>query len=258
MFGFTLSVNTNPGILDQNFSPHFSFFNPGDFAQEIDFYSPHADNLKLEDADIAYARLKSIFNLVRGVLKILGYPPVWEYGKLNYDNGTQWSKPAWKEDAIISHIEKVNPFDRDITLKLSEEKTNGGRVGAYFQLIVENSHIRDVMNLYIDAIDNESFLYINATKIYETIITDLGIKGKRQKEQLNSLGIPETLRSSLNKIESLKKLMNNDAGIFYKRHGHNPKNNENSFEEEFAQLKNIKNDISLLVNEWFKYNVTQK
>ncbi|MEC1261427.1 hypothetical protein P9D34_13395 [Bacillus swezeyi] len=260
MSGYSLSVYTNPGIVDGNYGPHVGFFYPNyDFPQHIDFYTPHTDNLDLNDSDVAYARLKSIFNLVRGVFSILNYPKVWEDGKLNYDHGTHWSKPTWRKHPLFSHIEKQNPFDDEISLKLTNKEQSKGRFATFFQLVVDHSHIRDVMNLYVDAIDNNELMYINAYKIYETIKTDLGISGRKQEEQLNSLDIPLNLKRNMNKIKSSTKLLNNDGGIFYKRHGHNPFNPENpKSEEELNQLNHIKDHMKELVYEWFKYNIEKK
>jgi hypothetical protein len=225
---WSVQIFANPGIADWKVSPHFTFFlgdlDHGD--HDPYFSSPHLnviDNGIKSDANIVYARLKSLLRLISGVSLLTGNKKIDYSSTLYCEVDGIITKVYWDSCPDIELQELSNPFDVNVISRL--EKRNKDSQANYakdvIELIIENEIVREVILLL--ALSSEDLLYflINTYKIYETIKNDLKINISNRKV-INREELSDDMHDTFVQLLQYTQYINsrNSSGIL-SRHGAN-------------------------------------
>lgn len=249
---WSLTLLTNPGIIGWDLNSHIQFKNGDSYG---DTYipiltSPHVNVLSKNESTRAHTRLTTLLRLVNGLRILQNTNPVEADTTLYFENRSA----RYSEDFDITLEELSYPFDESVIARLEkrDKNSNPDQYKDYFQLIIDEPIVREVIILLTLAQEQLIYLVINAYKIFEIINHDLGLSTKNYK---NTDNLPAELFSSLLQFKSYGQYMNSRDGAGYlSRHGSAktaPAPAKIPTREEF------KTDLNSIIHEWLNYKCTQ-
>ncbi|PEO71140.1 hypothetical protein CN572_19200 [Bacillus wiedmannii] len=252
---WSLRVYTNPGVIGWNIGGHFGFFN-SDFEGDTyvpHFTSPHVNILNNNETSKIYARLTTLLRLVNGIRVLQNRLEIGASRELYFHHGMNTGNRSYSEDLDTFLKELENPFDEEILSKLEKRDSNSNRnvYEDYFQLIVDEPLVREVVILLSLSEEQILYLLINTYKIFENMRSDLKVKPKLETNETN---LPESLFNALKKINEHNNYINSrEASGILCRHGEKFK-----APKEASTLEDIRKDTIHAINEWMNYKCISK
>ncbi|OAH53886.1 hypothetical protein AWH48_11490 [Domibacillus aminovorans] len=256
---WSVRLYVNPGIVGWNLSPHFYFWNGEAEFGDIDpsFSSHHVNVLSLDEVDRAYSRIKTLLRIINGVCKLTDRSFIKSSTTLEYFEKNHFSAPNYREDMNILIEELENPFDEKVVGEIRDREREkwifqGGKrpyIPGFDEFMVDesidNPTARNIL-LWL-SLGEEELLYfmINAYKIMDSIKTETGVLQKGNQDA--SL---DNLKVAAKKMQTHSHYMNTKAasGIL-SRHGEKPE----APPKNIPTIEEMKQDLVMLVSEWFKY-----
>lgn len=251
----SLNLHTNPGIIGWDLGFHVQFINgdPDGITYIPVFESPHVNVLNRHESTRAYARWTTLLRLVNGLRLVLDNDMIVAATTLYFDNGFNIRGESYSEDLDIILEELSYPFDEGVLsmLKKRDKNSEPDRYKDYLQLIIDEPIVREVIILLTLAEEQIIYLLINTYKIFENILSDLGLG--TSKLNTNKKGLPEDLFNSLKELNEFTQYINSrDGSGILCRHGATKK----PAPAKIPTREEIRTALTSTIDEWLIYKCT--
>lgn len=256
---WSIEVATNAGIAHSNPGNHLIFYSGDiDYADFGPYFSsPHVNVLDEKDASRAKARITSLLRLISGVKILQGSRALNPNSSTLYflrdDERYEKYHPHVDLDTLLEEL--ANPFDPNVLIELKTKKDYNppNQTKDYFQLIIDDVLVREVILLLTLGEEQALYFLINTYKIVENIKNELILTKNNSRLYATNQSpkdLPSYLLDSLSDVNEYAQYINSrDASGILSRHGVT----KIPVPQQIPSMSEIRNALIHVINDWLNY-----